>query len=89
MSHGRAPAGYGLGMVGVVGFAAGGGGDMVWHMIFGVEVDLEALLSPSHLLLFASSLSSSPARFALHGPIRPARRPRGASSYRRLCRSPW
>ena len=68
--HGRAPAGYGLGLVGVAGFALGGGVDMVWHMIFGVEVDLEALLSPSHLVLFASGLLlvSSPLRAAWSDP---------------------
>ncbi len=68
--HGRAPAGYGLGLLGVVGFGVGGAADMVWHMIFGVEVDLEALLSPSHLLLFASALLilSSPLRAAWSDP---------------------
>ena len=66
LRHGRAPAGYGLGLIGVVAFGLGGVGDMVWHMIFGVEVDLEALLSPSHLVLFASALLilSSPLRAA-------------------------
>lgn len=64
--HRGVPVGYGLGLLGVLGFAAGGLGDMVWHGIFGVEVDLEALLSPSHLLLFASGLLvlSSPLRAA-------------------------
>lgn len=68
--HGRAPAGYGLGMVGVLGFAAGGVADMAWHSIFGVEIDLEALFSPSHLLLFASALLilSSPLRAAWSDP---------------------
>ena len=26
-------------------------GDMVWHIVFGFEVSVEALLSPTHLLL--------------------------------------
>ncbi len=66
LRHGRAPVGYGLGLIGVAAFGLGGVGDMVWHMIFGVEVDLEALLSPSHLVLFASALLilSSPLRAA-------------------------
>lgn len=70
LRHGRAPVGYGLGLVGVVGFAAGGAFDMVWHMVFGVEVDLEALLSPSHLLLFSSALLilTSPLRAAWSDP---------------------
>jgi hypothetical protein len=33
-------------------FVAGAVGDGAWHSVFGVEVDLEALLSPTHLLLF-------------------------------------
>ena len=45
------PAGYGLSLLGVLVFVAGGVGDMIWHILFGVENDLEALLSPTHLLL--------------------------------------
>lgn len=37
--------------VGLVLFIIGAVGDGVWHEIFGIEVDLEALLSPTHLLL--------------------------------------
>ena len=64
------PPGYGLGLVGALGFGAAGVADMVWHTIFGVEVDIEALLSPSHLLLFASGLLmlSSPLRAAWLSP---------------------
>jgi len=63
---GGVPAGYGLGLIGVVAFAGGGIGDLVWHGVFGIEVDLEALLSPTHLVLFASALLvlSSPLRAA-------------------------
>jgi hypothetical protein len=46
------PTGYALAYVGLGVFAAGGIGDAVWHTIFGIEVDLPALLSPSHLALF-------------------------------------
>lgn len=72
--HGAVPLGYGLGFVGVAAFAAGGVADMVWHLIFGVEVDLEALLSPSHLLLFVSGLLvvSSPLRAAWSDPDGPS-----------------
>ncbi|MCA9914571.1 MAG: hypothetical protein KC496_14565 [Anaerolineae bacterium] len=45
------PAGYMLGMVGVGIFAVGGFGDMLWHTAFGIEENLEALMSPTHLLL--------------------------------------
>jgi hypothetical protein len=48
------PAGYGLGAIGVVGFVAGGVLDMIWHSIFGVEVSLDIVLSPSHLILAVS-----------------------------------
>lgn len=37
-------------------FAMAGVADMVWHTIFGIEEDLEALLSPSHLLLMLAGL---------------------------------
>ena len=62
------PVGYGLGLLGVAVFAFGGVFDMVWHTIFGIEVDLEALLSPSHLLLFGGGLlvTTSPLRSAWH-----------------------
>lgn len=49
--HRALPMGYGLSLVGVLVFGAGGIGDMIWHAQFGVENDLEALLSPTHLLL--------------------------------------
>ena len=45
------PRGYMLGLVGVLIFAFGGFGDMVWHETFGVEENIEALFSPSHLML--------------------------------------
>lgn len=64
--HHGVPVGYGLGYVGAVTFAVGGVFDMFWHLIFGVEVNLEALLSPSHLVLFTGGLLilSSPFRAA-------------------------
>jgi hypothetical protein len=58
------PVGYRLGAVGVLVFLVGGLADMVWHEIFGVEVSLDALLSPSHLLLAVGAvlLLTSPVR---------------------------
>lgn len=50
------PVGYGFGLAGAALFALGGVFDTAWHEIFGIEVDIEALLSPSHLLLFAGAL---------------------------------
>ncbi len=48
----RLPAGYGWAAIGIVLFAVGGVGDGIWHTVFGVEVGVDALLSPTHLLLF-------------------------------------
>jgi hypothetical protein len=45
------PSGYELSVLGVLIFMAGGVGDMVWHELFGIEADVEALLSPTHLML--------------------------------------
>jgi hypothetical protein len=42
--------------LGVVLFVAGAVGDFVWHELFGIEVDLEALISPTHLLLMIGGL---------------------------------
>lgn len=45
------PKGYWLSLVGVVTFAVGGVGDMIWHTLFGIEAGTEALMSPTHILL--------------------------------------
>jgi len=45
------PTGYGLSVVGCVLFGIGGVIDMAWHLRFGIEVSLAALVSPPHLLL--------------------------------------
>jgi hypothetical protein len=45
------PQGYWLSLMGVVLFAVGGLGDMVWHTLFGIEGGSEALTSPTHLML--------------------------------------
>ncbi|HVM10586.1 MAG TPA: hypothetical protein VM345_19155 [Acidimicrobiales bacterium] len=56
-----------LASIGLVAFVIGGVGDGIWHEVFGVEVDLEALLSPTHLLLMTGGLLmlSAPVRWAL------------------------
>jgi hypothetical protein len=71
------PAGYGLGLVGVALFVAGGVADGVWHTMFGVETGVAALLSPSHLLLLGGGLLmvTSPLRSAWSSPDLPARAP--------------
>jgi hypothetical protein len=60
------PEGYGPSLLGVVLFAAGGMGDMLWHLTFGVEKNIEALLSPTHLLLAAGAV------LIMTGPFRAA-----------------
>jgi len=58
------PAGYRIGALGVLLFAAGGLGDLVWHEVIGVEVGLNAAFSPSHLLIVFGSV------FMLTSPLR-------------------
>jgi hypothetical protein len=45
------PVGYRLSLLGVLIFATGGVGDLIWHELFGIEEGFAALLSPSHLTL--------------------------------------
>lgn len=47
------PRGYGLTVVGVGVFGVGGALDLLWHETFGIEVAIDALVSPSHLVLAA------------------------------------
>lgn len=64
------PDGYGLSLLGVLVFMAGGVGDMIWHLLFGIEVGIEALLSPTHLLLALGGvlIASGPLRAAWRRP---------------------
>jgi hypothetical protein len=50
------PVGYGLRSIGVGVFGLGAILDLVWHTLFGIEVNIEALLSPSHLTLVSGGL---------------------------------
>lgn len=45
------PPGYLLSLLGVAVFAVAGVLDMFWHILFGIEVNVDALLSPTHLML--------------------------------------
>ena len=58
------PFGYETSVIGLVVFGVGGLGDLVWHTIFGIEVSIEALLSPTHLALLTGAL------MYLSGPLR-------------------
>lgn len=61
------PDGYDWAVVGIVLFAIGGVSDLIWHTIFGVESDIDALLSPTHMLLLLGLILilAAPARSAL------------------------
>jgi hypothetical protein len=66
--HQAIPVGYERGLTGAIIFAFGGLFDLVWHTLFGIERGIEALLSPSHLLLALGMILvlSSPMRAAWH-----------------------
>ncbi len=82
LNHGRGrawstamPEGYVPSLLGAGIFLLGGIGDMFWHLAFGIEVNIDALLSPTHLALaFGGALM-------LLGPLRAAaRRPAGEAA---------
>ena len=60
------PRGHGVTLVALGLFGVGATADLVWHEIFGIEVGVEALLSPTHLLLLTSGI------IALSAPLRAA-----------------
>lgn len=60
------PAGYGLSLFGTAIFAVGGLLDLLWHILFGIEKNVEALLSPTHLILAFGAV------LMLGGPFRSA-----------------
>jgi len=72
------PVGYMPSLVGAAIFGVGGVLDLIWHTIFGIERSIDALLSPTHLMLATGLL------LMISGPLRAAwvRGPAGA-------RVPW
>jgi len=72
------PAGYGLALFGSAIFAAGGVGDLIWHTLFGIEEDFEALVSPMHLMLGLGMA------LVVTGPLRAAWRRSGSRGWRHL-----
>ncbi|GCE24878.1 hypothetical protein KDA_03620 [Dictyobacter alpinus] len=62
------PAGYELTVLAVAGFAIGGVGDMFWHIFFGIEQNIDAEMSPTHLFLMACGciFLASPYRALYH-----------------------
>lgn len=43
------PEGYGLSFIGACVFFLSGNGDLLWHTFFGIEQNVDALFSPTHL----------------------------------------
>ncbi len=70
------PPGYGVSLIGCLLFAIGGVGDLIWHTLFGIEQNVEALFSPTHLLLAMTGalIVSGPLRAAWQRINDPARR---------------
>lgn len=60
------PRGYNLSLVGVLLWFIAGPGDLIWHTLFGIEQSVEALYSPTHLLLAIGIF------LAVSGPLRAA-----------------
>ncbi|MEM9950113.1 MAG: hypothetical protein AAF846_00825 [Chloroflexota bacterium] len=48
------PQGYRLSLIGAGIFILGGVGDAIWHELFGFEENIEILISPTHIVLFAA-----------------------------------
>ena len=64
------PPGHLVSLAGFALFGAGAVGDLVWHEIFGIEANVEALLSPTHLLLLVGGAIglSAPLRRMVRSP---------------------
>ena len=45
------PRGYWTSLAGVILFIVGGMLDLLWHSLYGIEININALVSPTHLLL--------------------------------------
>ena len=60
------PAGYGLSLTGAGIFAVAGVLDLTWHTLFGIERSIEALFSPTHLMLGLGAM------LMVTGPLRAA-----------------
>ena len=68
------PDGFGLSLAGLFVFLGFGVADTLWHVLFGIEADAEALLSPTHLGLGlgAALIASGPIRAAWSRAAEPA-----------------
>ena len=64
--HGVLAEGYDLSLIGFGLGAVGGVADAIWHTVFGIEFDIDAAVSPSHLVIAGAILLvvTGPARVA-------------------------
>ena len=60
------PPGYGLTLVGVGVLGVAGIGDLIWHSLYGIERDIPAITSPTHMLIILGIL------LVVAGPLRSA-----------------
>ncbi len=60
------PPGYGLSLFGVLLFFVSGVGDLIWHTLFGIELNIDGALSPTHIAIVVSSV------LIMSGPFRAA-----------------
>lgn len=60
------PVGYGPTLIALVGFAAAGVGDLIWHTALGIEQSVDILFSPTHVGLIVTMfvIVSTPVRSA-------------------------
>lgn len=67
------PCGYAETLLGHALFLLGGLADLAWHLLFGIEANVEALLSPTHLLLAVAAglIITGPLRAAWRRPAQP------------------
>ncbi len=73
------PSEYMLSWLGAIIFAVAGNLDFIWHSIFGFEKSVEALVSPSHLILAVGGV------MMMSGPLRTAWRKSDSQAYE----MPW
>lgn len=57
------PRGYWLSLLGLGLWFIGGPGDLLWHTLFGIEENINALYSPTHLLLASGLVLSTSGAF--------------------------
>jgi hypothetical protein len=60
------PPGYGLTLMGVGILGVAGIGDLIWHSLYGIERDIPAITSPTHMLIILGIL------LVVAGPLRSA-----------------